>query len=321
MRFLTVNCEEFESFCKAFSIKKYPTFKILHGHEEIDYNGSRETKDLLDFSKKVLGPNVIEVTDEEMIEVWEKQEVSFTLFYSQQSELDLYRQVAKTFEYSHMWFYASPSPAQSSYLQVSGKDSRQNYVQSQLTLSSLVSFINLHAFPTILELNIYNLPLLTSNTSGKRIVMLISLPYDLDNRRITDNFVYTAWVMRSKQVDNIQAAVLISGEYMDFYSIYNIDTFPTVIVSELQEGEHYYKKVTGVMIDNYMMDFMIGVSEGSIELEPFSVSYWHYFKEFAKKADTWEFWIEALKFMMFPMVMIMTVLPMCVGMFAKEKEE
>lgn len=53
---------------------------------------------------------------------------------------------------------------------------------------------------------------------------------------------------------------------MDFYSIYNIDTFPTVIVSEVRDSEHFYKKVTGTMIDNYMMDFMIGVADGSLEL-------------------------------------------------------
>lgn len=324
-RFLMVDCEAAEDFCKAWGVKKYPTFKLITGVDELEYTGGRNFQDFLDYVTKAGKPAVTEIDLKDLETLHEKHEVSFTLFYADQSLKKTYEFVAEKYKHTHMWFYCIQG--NSNLLTVSGSDNYLEYTTQDLTSKSIEKFIKLHTFPTLIEMHAFNMAQLSSNNRHKKLSILVVDPYDLDNRDIIRDYGELAYQYRLNLVDSIQFLILRGDEYEDKIEIYELKELPALIISEVIGDTVHFNKLEGPALRIGMIEFVYGVYKGDISLSELSPSYSFYIFRFFRSISSVEFWLDKLIYIIPFIVIVVSVIGSVVAMSGmnsvedKEKEE
>lgn len=305
-RFLLVDCETVPEFCKAWGVKKYPTFKIITGTEELEYTGGKNFQDFIDYVTKAGKPAVTEIDSNEYQNITGKQEVSFTLLYSDETLKKTFEIVADKYKHTHLWFYSLRSD--SNQLLVTGSDSYLQYSLSNISSKSVDKFITLHYFPTIIEMQGFNMAKLSDKNRHKKLAILIVEPQDLENSDLIKDYEKLAYEYRLNSIDSIQFLVLRGNEYEDKIEAYELKELPALIVSELKEDTIHYSKLEGADLKNRILSFMHGVHKGDISLSELSPSYTFYILSFFRKLSTVEFWLDKIVYIVPFIVIVISII-------------
>ncbi|KAI9006372.1 thioredoxin-like protein [Hyaloraphidium curvatum] len=77
-----VDCTSSKELCKRFEVKGYPSLKLVHGNDTIDYRGPRSAESLVAFCQAQLKLPVLATTASSLHEDTKDQELAFVFLYS-----------------------------------------------------------------------------------------------------------------------------------------------------------------------------------------------------------------------------------------------
>lgn len=222
--FILVDCEENKTYCKKRSVNRFPTFNYYEDGAIYPYEGGRTTREFLEFVAKAQGPALHELEDLESFQGY--FEVSFTLLYNSEDLKQLFKKVAEESKHSHIQFAALKSPR--AELKVTGKDFRENFSTTGLSLKEMREFVELHSLPAVASMEPTSLPKVTAYLRGKDLLVLVADLTDLEQAAVVNTFTSVALKLRRNKA-NVQACVLNHALQAEQVEIYEFQALPAVL--------------------------------------------------------------------------------------------
>ena len=74
--------------CNKYSIKGYPTLKLLINGETTDYRGSRKLEELKKWAEKAVAAGAIKINADDFAEIREKEDLFFLFVYDSKTSAE-----------------------------------------------------------------------------------------------------------------------------------------------------------------------------------------------------------------------------------------
>ncbi|CAG8455894.1 18158_t:CDS:10 [Acaulospora morrowiae] len=266
-----VDCTIDGDLCKKYKILGYPTLKLFQSPDDIvDYKGSRQLQNLLDFAERAGAARISEINSEELDEAKETDDVLFIYLYDESTPLEFLRTM-KTLSRSFfsLKFYSSKDKNLAKVLKVEStpalivlKDDMQKTYPAKspddfTNLDALRKWIRSEKYPLVPEMDSENYE---DILSGDRLVVLgVLQPNEVENfTRNKESLKKAAKIHQQTKKDggsdddrSIMFAWLNGNRWTDYiYNVYgkSIKDIPVVLIVDLKSSEYYDATKTGEKI-------------------------------------------------------------------------
>lgn len=293
-----VDCEIYEKHCTKAGVKKFPTLIYYSEDFQHQYNRGRTAKDLKDFLSKVNSPAYSNVT-----EIVPAHDTSFVLHYnpSYRRVFTIFSEVAKEKWPSPSYFYAVEDT--STYLAVEGIDAPLNYTLTELTASKLRQFVEVHALPTVVELDSNNFQSIRIQTQDKTLLLLAYDKSEASQAAIKVLSKVAADYRRELE-GSIQACIINFEIDSKQLEIYDIKTAPALLKVIIEGESKLYAKRSDDLDEAGMLELI-----NRHEVIEISGSMWKTAQDLAYRVVTLQIVTDNL----FVMGIIAAIVGVCMG--------
>lgn len=323
LRFTLVDCETFAELCKGLKINSYPTLKLFHRGEAVDYVGGRMEEDFEEFAEKVKAGAVQDLGFEDWRREIGKQTVSFTLLVnpdlpSSKAMETAFRNVADRMRYQTVFFYKTNFGE--TKVVVTGKDYREGFELMEFNERELAEFVELHRLPIIVEMGSETFPLIKLNSKAKLLMILAFDSHDLDSKYNLDPFFALARSYRRQGNKKLQFCFIEAGYSNEQLEPFELSTIPSVIALDIRTEQVLFS-VLSSPIPASVEKFTTRILKGEEALTPLELGYYYYAKKIIFSFLSSEFVYENPIFCFLALLSISVCIGICAGELTKQKEE
>jgi len=307
--FIFVDCDKYKVFCKQRAVSRFPSFHFYDEGLVYPYEGGRTAYEFLEFISKVKGPALHEL---ESLETFEGYfDVSFVLRYTDEEQKNKFKEIAEENKQSHMHFAALKSDK--AELLATGKDYREHFKTTSLTLKDMREFVSVHSLPSVATMEPANLPKVTSFSRGKDLLVLVADLTDIEQATYVNVFTSVALKLRRNK-GNLQAAVLDTSKQGEQVEIYELESLPAIIKTRIPADPPQVAIYTGNITKEAIEE--VALNTPMVDISP---SYKFRFKKMLQHVFSWKF-VENNSGWFFLTGIVITVCIM-VGFMAGEEEQ
>lgn len=209
LRFLTLDCVQFQDLCVAYDILSFPTFLYLSDGEKTHFEGNYQHQIFSEYANKLLSPTVIPLA----VETWQKRVPcfipSFTLTYVPSQDdhiLTVFDRIADQYRTQPIYFFAVPwSDTRVLFIT---RDKNDSYELEDFTERNLQEFIRIHRTPTMMEVSSDNLLAFKRTFKQKLMIVLLIDTHDLESKYSVQDFVMEAREQKTRRRSYLQFCFL-----------------------------------------------------------------------------------------------------------------
>ncbi|CAG8461959.1 2238_t:CDS:2 [Paraglomus brasilianum] len=270
----TVDCTVEGDICNNYSIRGYPTLKLLINGETTDYRGSRKLEELKKWAEKAVAAGAIKINADDFAEIREKEDLFFLFVYDSKTSAEAMTTIndlSKTF-FSIGKFYVSDDSEILLQLGISEiptflvvkSDINYRYTSSASNaftdVKSLKAFIQKHKYPLLTQIDLGNSEDILKGS--KLVVLGIMNPKEkkfIDAKKSLRNVAvkYYSKVNEAGGNEGGREVVFawIDGTRWSEYigRMYGIKTasLPTVVIHDAEGDEYYDNTIRGTLFSVY----------------------------------------------------------------------